>query len=133
MSKGTYQKTTMDFIMYRLDSIEKRLDFVEKHMQSRNTSESPDVIRLLLDLIKNGKNDDTATLSTNVNVSNVEPNPVVIESITKCIDTAIVANTVKAVNTVNAVNAVNAVSTSPTSTLFNYENLASLTRRRTVV
>ena len=46
------QKTTFDFIMYRLDALEKRLDSVEKHMHSR--SENPDIIKVLLELIKNG-------------------------------------------------------------------------------
>jgi hypothetical protein len=45
-------KTTFDFIMYRLDAIEKRLDSVEKHMHTR--SENPDIIKVLLELIKNG-------------------------------------------------------------------------------
>lgn len=40
-----------DVILYRLDAIERRLDNVERTMLK---SESPDIVHILLDLIKNG-------------------------------------------------------------------------------
>ena len=42
-----------EVIMYRLDALEKRLENVERHLH-KNKDKDPDLIRILLDLIKNG-------------------------------------------------------------------------------
>lgn len=42
-----------EVIMYRLDALEKRLENVERHLH-KNKDKDPDLIRILLDLVKNG-------------------------------------------------------------------------------
>lgn len=121
MSKALSNKTNMDFIMYRLDSIEKRLDHVEKHML-HSRGENPDVIKVLLDLIKNG----------HVSKQLVDAGDVVTRTNVKVEDAKDTKDTpfIDTLPSVDVSDDCNATTHSPYD---NYENLASLTRRRTVV
>ena len=110
MSKATANKTNMDFIMYRLESIEKRLDWVEKQMHVSNKhGESPEIIRLLLDLIKNG-------------------DKISHESQPECVKDKDKVEEMEKVKTPTQIE-----KERMSQSMFNYDNLTSLTRRRTVV
>ena len=69
MSKLLYNH---EVIMYRLDALEKRLENVERHLH-KNKDKDPDLIRILLDLVKNGHNSNVASNA------NVVSSPEVVE------------------------------------------------------
>jgi hypothetical protein len=48
MAKSVNMKQHTEFIMYRLDVIEKRLDYLEKNIKP----EHPEVLHLILDMLK---------------------------------------------------------------------------------
>ena len=52
-----------EVIMYRLDALEKRLENVERHLH-KNKDKDPDLIRILLDLVKNGHAPTNASVAT---------------------------------------------------------------------
>ena len=54
-------KYNNEVILYRLDAIERRLDNVEKHLHT--SKENPDLIKILLELIKNGSSVQNAVIA----------------------------------------------------------------------
>ena len=55
-------KFNIEVVLYRLDAIERRLDNVEKHLNSSG-KENPDLIKILLELIKAGPSPHGAAIA----------------------------------------------------------------------
>lgn len=55
-------KYNNEVVLYRLDAIERRLDNVEKHLNSSG-KENPDLIKILLELIKAGPSPHGAAIA----------------------------------------------------------------------
>ena len=55
-------KFNIEVVLYRLDAIERRLDNVEKHLNSSG-KENPDLIKILLELIKAGSSPHGAAIA----------------------------------------------------------------------
>lgn len=104
-----------EVIMYRLDAIERRLDIVEKHMHNGSThGNNPDLVKILLDLVKNGNGNVNAQAAQVTHAMQAQPQHA----------KAAVANVVAA--------ATSDESTSKKS-IDSFDTLACMARRRTVV
>lgn len=99
-------KYNNEVILYRLDAIERRLDNVEKHLHS--SKENPDLIKILLELIKNGS---------------PAQNAVIVDALVPPQQTAKAQTPFKTTTS-------DAVQLQPTDT---FDTLACMARRRTVV
>ena len=126
-------------ILYRLEAIERRLDNVEKHLYGK-TESSPDIIAVLLEIIKNGNvgrptaNAANAATATNAaNVATATNAHVADASTCAFLPTAATASTASA-STASIQDSTSAQPASNPSTFdLNYDSLACMARRRTVV
>ena len=147
-------------ILYRLEAIERRLDNVEKHLYGK-TESSPDIIAVLLEIIKNGNvgrptanaaNAATATNAANAANAATATNAANAATATNAANAATATNahvadastcaflpTAATASTASASTASIQDSTSaqpasnPSTFDLNYDSLACMARRRTVV
>jgi hypothetical protein len=125
------QASNTNVILYRLDAIERRLDNVEKHLHGGG--HNPDVVRILLDLVKNGQGQGHQSADNN--------NDNIVSSVVDALlsppkpkgPTTAKATTSASVASVATSASVDVPTSSSSLSDVNYDNLVCMARRRTIV